>query len=179
MMPATSATIAGYGSRTGDRLGQADPQMDSFEADRPRVLVVDDEAVIIEEIAEYLGLDGIAVTGAADAGAATHLLAEAPPGAFTVVLTDIRMPGRDGITFARDILAGTTDETALEVIVMTGHGALGNATDPLRSRVFDFVTKPVPLNDLAGIVRRAHQAAMERRQGQGNRQPIARLQSPP
>ena len=148
------------------------------DADILQVLVVDDEPVLIEEIIEFLESEGLAATAANNAETALLRLAQAAPGAFTVVLTDVRMPGLDGLSLARDILRPGSDAHAVEVIIMTGHANFGMAVDALRSRVFDFIRKPLHLAELADIIRRAHAAAMaRRRRHHDNAEALARLRA--
>jgi signal transduction histidine kinase len=125
--------------------------------------VIDDESAIVEELVEFLNGEGITATAAGDAPSAIRQIEQAPPGAITVILTDVRMPGEDGLSLARDILGSSCEANAVEVIIMSGHCNAGMAIDALRSRVFDFIRKPLLLTELAEIVRRAHASATARR----------------
>ena len=127
------------------------------------VLVVDDEPLIVAEIMEFLARKGIDATAADSAAEAFRKLKAAPEGAITVILSDVRMPGRDGLAFARDLYARTTEATAVEVVIMTGHATMSIAVEALRAHVFDFFPKPVKFGDLEAAVHRAHAAAMTRR----------------
>lgn len=133
------------------------------DADAIHVLVVDDEPVLVEEIVEFLAGEGIATSAAGSAPAAVRQIEQAMPGAFSVVLTDVRMPGRDGLSLSRAIIGAGGEANAVEVVVMTGHGDMGMAIEALRSRVFDFIRKPLRLSLLAESLRAAHAAAMARR----------------
>ena len=127
------------------------------------VLVVDDEPLIVAEIMEFLARKGIDATAAGSAAEAFRKLKEAPEGAITVILSDVQMPGQDGLAFARDIYRQTTEATAVEVVIMTGHATMDMAMEALRAHVFDFFPKPVKFGDLEAAVHRAHAAAMTRR----------------
>ena len=127
------------------------------------VLVVDDERSIVEEILEFLARKGIAATAAGSAAEALRKLKETPQGAITVILSDVRMPGQDGLSFARDIYQQSTEATAVEVVIMTGHATMGMAMEALRAHVFDFFPKPVKFGELEAALHRAHAAAMTRR----------------
>jgi FixJ family two-component response regulator len=129
-----------------------------------RVLIVDDEPVIVDELLEFFADQDIAAIAAHDAGAALRLFQAAAAGEITVILTDVKMPGQDGLSFAQSILGTIAERDAVEVIVMTGHGSFGMAIDALRSRVFDFLRKPVKLSDLTLSISRAHAAAISRRE---------------
>ena len=128
-----------------------------------RVLIVDDEPVIVDELTEFFDAEGIAALAAHDAIASLRLLKEAGPGSVTVIVTDVKMPGQDGLSFAQSILSVIPERDAVEIIVMTGHGNFGMAIDALRSRVFDFLRKPLKLTELSAAVARAHASAMARR----------------
>jgi putative two-component system response regulator len=127
------------------------------------VLVVDDEKILVEEICEGFADKGIATTGAINGEAAISIFSQLPRGLVTVLLTDISMPGRNGLSLIELLRSDISGTTAAEVVIMTGAGNLELAVDALRAKVYDFVSKPVRLEELARAVRRAHTAAMERR----------------
>src|SRR5262245_9744402 len=68
---------------------------------------------------------------------------------FDVVVTDVRMPGNNGIQLCQQIAANDPD---LPVIVMTAFGSIETAVDALRAGAYDFVTKPVEMDLLAAAV---------------------------
>jgi two-component system response regulator HydG len=80
---------------------------------------------------------------------------------FDVVLTDIRMPGMDGLEFTRLLQRRFP---RLPVIVMTAYGSMDTAIQALRSGAFDFVTKPVELELLRASLNRASENSLLRRQ---------------
>ncbi len=130
------------------------------------VLVADDEPVILDEIIEFFTDEGMAITAAPDGTAAAALFAAAPAGQFTVVLTDLRMPGQDGYALTRGINSATARANAVEVMIMTGHGSYGSTFSNPNIDVFEFIKKPLNLERLADAVRRAHGSAMARRRRQ-------------
>ncbi len=80
---------------------------------------------------------------------------------FDVILTDVKMPGMDGLEFCRWVKRQLPN---LPVIVMTAYGSLENAVEALRAGAFDFVTKPVELELLkASLVRAAENSQLRRR----------------
>lgn len=80
---------------------------------------------------------------------------------FDAVLTDVKMPGMDGLEFCRWVKSRYPN---LPVIVMTAYGSLDTAVDALRAGAFDFVTKPVELELLkACLVRAAENSQLRRR----------------
>ncbi len=126
-------------------------------------MIVDDESVIVDELLEFFADENISAISAGDAASAMRIFTESPVGAITVILTDVKMPGQDGLSFAQNMLAIVPEAQAVEIIVMTGHGSFGMAVDALRSRVFDFLRKPVKLTELSQSVGRAHASAVRRR----------------
>jgi FixJ family two-component response regulator len=136
------------------------PVIDAAD-DQPCILVVDDESAITEEIIDWLEMRGIACHSAPEAGQAMKLLAEDP--AITVMLTDINMPGIDGIALSTQALAARSEEHAMEVVVLTGHATREHAIGALRARALDFVAKPAPFATLEAALDRAHRSAVNRR----------------
>jgi DNA-binding response OmpR family regulator len=121
--------------------------MPNSEAEAPRtrrfrVLLVDDEADFSEATAGLLTRRGFEVLVAGDGTEGLRLAAEAQPDA---VILDIRMPGLDGIEVLRRL---KRDRPALEVIILTGHAAAPSGIEGMRHGAFDYLTKPVPLDDL-------------------------------
>ena len=145
-------------------------------AESIHILVVDDEASLLEELAAFLAWHSMSVTSAGSSDEALALLADNP--AITVVLTDIRMAGLDGLGLAARILADRREADAVEVVLMTGHGNIDTAMQAVRAGVFDFLRKPMRLDDLLAVVRRAHAKAAARRAAEGQRlAELARLRA--
>jgi two-component system response regulator FlrC len=82
-------------------------------------------------------LDGHAVSQAADGLAAAKLLDER---AFDVVLTDLKMPGMDGLSLLRKLRA---EQAEVEVIVLTAHGTVGTAVEAMKLGAFEYLSKPI------------------------------------
>ncbi|MEJ5188436.1 MAG: sigma-54 dependent transcriptional regulator, partial [Breznakiellaceae bacterium] len=116
-----------------------------------KLLVVDDEKNIREGLAEALQLDGHEVALAADGDEAYNRFQK---GDIDLVITDLRMPGMSGEELLRRI---TSESPGLPVIVLTGHGTVENAVDAMRNGAYDFLTKPVNLDRLSLLVKRALQ----------------------
>src|SRR5437762_7402511 len=107
-----------------------------------KVLVVEDEQDLCELIAEALIGEGYDVTRARDGAEA---VAAASAGPFDVVLADIRLPKIDGLTLFRRLREERPDT---DVIVMTGNAAVGDAVAVLKDGAFDYLTKPINLDEL-------------------------------
>jgi signal transduction histidine kinase len=126
------------------------------------ILVVDDESSLLEELNEFLTLHGMVVSSVGDGVQALATLAADP--AITVVLTDIRMPGLDGLGLANRVLQARGEVDAIEVVLMTGHGNIEDAAQAVRAGVFDFLRKPMELDEMLPVLERAHAKALARRE---------------
>src|SRR5580765_432601 len=113
-----------------------------------KVLVVEDEQDLCELIAETLIDDGYEVVRAKD-GAEAMAAASAAP--FDVVLADMRLPKIDGLTLFRRLREERPDT---DVIVMTGNAAVSDAVAVLKEGAFDYLTKPINLDELGAQLQR-------------------------
>jgi two-component system, NtrC family, response regulator AtoC len=102
-----------------------------------RILVADDEPGLREFVADALELDGHDVVTAADGKAAAKLLDER---GFELVVTDLKMPGLDGMALLRKVRA---EQPEVEVIVMTAHGTVDNAVEAMKLGAFEYLQKPL------------------------------------
>jgi len=108
-----------------------------------RVLVVDDEADFLETIIKRLQKRGLEAQGVASGEAAIELMKERR---FDVVLLDIKMPrGMDGIETFREL---KKLQPLTEVIFLTGHATLESSVEGMKLGAFDYLIKPVKLDDL-------------------------------
>ena len=107
-----------------------------------RVLVVDDEADVRLLLTREISDRGHEVVAAANSAQAVE---EMGRGDFDVVLTDIRMPGMDGIDLAAWI---KRTRPYTNVIVMTGYGSLESANTAVQVGAFDYLLKPFGEMDL-------------------------------
>lgn len=112
------------------------------------ILVVDDDKATREGVARTLRSDYTVLT-AADADAA---LAALNVNAVDLVLTDLRMPGRDGLSLLRDVI---TAYPAIPVILLSAYGSVESAVAAMKEGAYDFLTKPINLDHLELVVRRA------------------------
>jgi DNA-binding NtrC family response regulator len=116
-----------------------------------RLLVVDDEKNIRDGLAASLEMDGYEVVTAADGSAGLKRFGK---GDIDLVITDLKMPGLSGEELLRHV---TTENPGIPVIVLTGHGTVENAVEAMRRGAWDFLTKPVNLDHLSQLVKRALQ----------------------
>ncbi len=105
--------------------------------DRASILVVDDEEGVRSFLADALAGAGHAVAQAEDGERALALIASR---AFHVVLTDLRMPGMDGMALLREL---RREHPETEIIVLTAHGSIENAVQAIKEGAFDYLQKPV------------------------------------
>jgi DNA-binding NtrC family response regulator len=116
---------------------------------RFNVLVADDEKNIREGLAEALSQDGYGTILAADGDEA---VARIDRGDVDLVITDLRMPRKSGNEVLKDVVG---KYPGLPVIVLTGHGTIEDAVSAMRMGAFDFVTKPINLDHISLLVKRA------------------------
>ena len=103
---------------------------------KPRILIVDDQAALREELAYALKYEGYDAVEAANGETA---LAEIGQGEFHAVLLDIKMPGMDGL----QVLARLReDHPDLPVIMISGHGDIETAVVAVKGGACDFLPKP-------------------------------------
>lgn len=114
-----------------------------------RILVIDDERSMCDLLETDLNLRGYEVTSFTSADAA---MAALPDTDAQLVLTDINMPGMNGLDFCERVVANRPD---LPVVVMTAFGSMQTAIEAIRAGAWDFVTKPVEMELLAVVLDRA------------------------
>ena len=113
------------------------------------LLIIDDEKNIREGLAANFEMEGYNVKLAEDGQSALDLIAK---GDIDLVITDLRMPGVSGEEVLRKV---ATETPGIPVIVLTGHGSIDAAVDAMRNGAYDFLTKPLNLDQLSMIVKRA------------------------
>lgn len=118
--------------------------------DRPTsLLIVDDEAAHLKALCHTLQGQGYQTAGFCAPAAA---LAEIQPGRFDVVLTDLMMPGMDGIALLE---AARRQDPLLAGIIMTGEGTVPTAVTALKSGAMDYILKPFRLSEVLAVLERA------------------------
>ena len=119
------------------------------------ILVVDDEAGMREVLSTILGRAGYDVVAAPSVAEGLAFLAERP---FDVTITDLRMPGTDGISLLQQIKS--RDSNAL-VIVITSFSTWDSAVEAMRLGAFDYIKKPFDNDDIKAVVARAMEVALQ------------------
>ena len=113
-----------------------------------KLLLVDDEALVRDELGGILRDEGYEVITGSDGEEGLDLFRTLHP---EMVITDIRMPRRDGLSVAITI---RQEAPHVPVTVITGHGTEAMAIEALRAGVTDFIKKPVRMEDLSGALSR-------------------------
>ena len=113
------------------------------------VFVVEDDAAVRKGCEQALAIAGIAVRSFADGESMLAALATAVP---ALVVSDVRLPGRDGLTLLREL---RQQDCELPVLLITGHGDVAMAVEAMREGASDFIEKPFPSERLVAAVRSA------------------------
>ncbi|MFP4491451.1 MAG: sigma-54-dependent transcriptional regulator [Spirochaetaceae bacterium] len=113
------------------------------------VLVVDDEKNIREGLKTSLEMDDYTVYIAEDGKQGWNLVNNRD---IDLVIADLKMPGLSGEELLKRI---SSSYPTIPVIILTGHGTIESAVEAMRNGAFDFVTKPVNLDRLSLLVKRA------------------------
>ena len=114
-----------------------------------RILVVDDDELILTSLSEFLRIEGYGVATARRYGeTSAHLAA----GEFQVVIADVSMPEVDGLELLK-MIRNRYPETA--VIMVTGYGTIENAVKAIKRGAFDYMTKPIIDDEIKLVIERA------------------------
>ncbi|MEM9069041.1 MAG: HD domain-containing phosphohydrolase [Myxococcota bacterium] len=114
----------------------------------PRILVVDDEQVIREILADFLSMEGFVVRTAADGSEALVELSRAQ---YDLVLTDLKMPNMGGL----ELLGAIQKHTPHVVtVIMTGFGTVETAIDAMKRGAYDYILKPFKVEEVVHTIRR-------------------------
>jgi DNA-binding NtrC family response regulator len=125
---------------------------------KAKLLIVDDEKHIREGLEKALTMDGYEVELASDGQVAMDLITE---GDIDLVITDLKMPNLSG----EELMKETIERFPyLPVIILTGHGTIENAVEAMRNGAYDYITKPLNIDKLSIIVKRALENSSLKRQ---------------
>lgn len=116
---------------------------------KARILVVDDEAVIVKALVRYLTQEGYEVESALEGVEAIEKCKEKN---FDLLLTDLNMPNMDGIQLITALRSINPD---LSCLVMTGFGSIQSAVEAMKAGAFHYITKPFELEDIGLIIEKA------------------------
>ncbi len=119
------------------------------ETTKLRVLFVDDEEELVSAVVERLEIRGVAARGVTTGVDALHLI---DSDEFDVVVVDVKMPGLGGLGLIRRIKA---KRPGLQVVLLSGHASAEDAEEGMRLGAVDYLMKPVNIDTLVDILRRA------------------------
>ncbi|MCH8969110.1 MAG: sigma-54-dependent Fis family transcriptional regulator [Planctomycetes bacterium] len=118
---------------------------------KPAILVVDDDAIILDSLGEFLRLEGFDVDQAGDTRSALEKLAR---GNFKLVISDVNLPDSDGFELLRAI---RQKHPEVVTILITGYGTIESAVDAIKLGAYDYLTKPIIDDEVKLAVERALQ----------------------
>jgi DNA-binding response OmpR family regulator/anti-sigma regulatory factor (Ser/Thr protein kinase) len=149
-LPATA------GSTPPTRRATAAPASSPAEGDRPSVLLVEDDTDLREFLTRLLIADGWAVRAVADAESALELTG----GSFVpeVVITDVVLPGRDGLALIGQLRRQPATQRAPMIVLTARHGA-DAAAEGLAAGADDYISKPFSTDELLARVHANHELA--------------------
>jgi DNA-binding NtrC family response regulator len=111
-----------------------------------RVLIVDDEEELVSALVERLNLRGFAASGVTTGADALAFLEREE---CDVVLLDVKMPGLGGLEVIRRI---KEEHPGLEVVLLTGHGSVRSVEEGMALGAFDYLMKPVKIDNLVRVL---------------------------
>ncbi len=121
--------------------------------DKLKVLLVDDEEEFVTTLAERLELRNITTRIATDGGQALQIIqTDKPP----VVVLDVMMPGIGGLDILQQI---KHNHPEIQIILLTGQGSTKDGIKGMRMGAFDYMVKPVQIEDLIKKMREAYDAS--------------------
>jgi len=123
--------------------------MKDSDKKRAKILVVDDDEELTNTLADYLAKQGYSVTKAYDGREALARLREVD---FHMVVTDLKMPEIDGIELLQMV---KEINPKVAVVVITGYGTVESAVQAIKLGAYDFIQKPLRLNELQVVIERA------------------------
>ncbi|MBX3395987.1 MAG: sigma-54-dependent Fis family transcriptional regulator [Phycisphaerae bacterium] len=141
-------------SRTSaNRHGSAQPRTldTATEKNASRVLIVDDDRIIVDSLAELLRVEGYDPVGVYSVKQAVEQLAR---GGFAIVISDVNMPESDGFELLRIVRDRHADVVP---IVITGYGTIESAVEAIKMGAYDYLTKPIIDDELRLVLERALQ----------------------
>lgn len=116
-----------------------------------RILVVDDDLDYADTCAKAIAADGFSVSSVQSADEALKVVGS---GDWPhLVITDLKMPGTDGLTLLRKI---KSTSSSIEVIIMTGYGTIDSAVQAIKEDATDYITKPFNKEELLNAIKKVH-----------------------
>jgi DNA-binding NtrC family response regulator len=120
--------------------------------ERQAVLIVEDEADLRELLSEYFRARNFDVAGVADGRTAVQTI-ERDPERYPLIITDLNLPGVDGLAVLR---AARAANPGVYVVIVTGFASLDSAIQAVRLGAYDYLTKPFSLGQIDVVLQRIH-----------------------
>ena len=114
-----------------------------------KILVIDDSPEILNLFSEYLSTEGYEIDTAEDGAKGISLIEK---NFYDLILTDLKMPDTDGMEVLKYICAHSPDSLC---IILTGYGTIKNAVEAIKMGAFDYLTKPVKMDEILITFQRA------------------------
>ncbi|MDP6364644.1 MAG: sigma-54 dependent transcriptional regulator [Nitrospinota bacterium] len=131
-----------------------------------RILVVDDEERMLQLLDKLLTGEGYEVRTASSAGEALRILGETD---YNLVISDVRMPGMDGMSLLRSL---GEQGSAAAVIMMTAYASVTAAVEAIQAGAFDYLTKPFKIDEMLLAVRQSLETHHLRREVKSLREEV-------
>ncbi len=131
-----------------------------------RILVVDDEERMLQLLKKLLEGEGYEVRTASNAADALRILGDTD---YNLVISDVRMPGMDGMSLLRTL---SEQGSAAAVILMTAYASVTAAVEAIQAGAFDYLTKPFKIDELLLAVRKSLESHHLRREVKSLREEV-------
>jgi DNA-binding NtrC family response regulator len=115
-------------------------------------LIIDDEPEVLELLVEYFRTRGLRVASAGDGRAAIAAI-EREPARYGLIITDLQLPGVDGIGVLE---VAKRANPSCYVVIVTGYASIDTAIQAVRLGAYDYLTKPFSLGQLDVVLQRIH-----------------------
>jgi DNA-binding NtrC family response regulator len=124
-------------------------------------MLIDDDAASRRSLAKFLSRQlGHEITSESSCEEALAKLSDT---SYPLIITDIKMPGMDGISFLHK-LKSSSQHSAAEVVLITGHASLDDAIEALRLGAFDYLLKPINIRQIAEVIQKVEKKTSQNRQ---------------
>ena len=127
------------------------------EKKKIKLLIVDDEEDFLNSIAERLGMRDFDVSTASEGNLAVKA---AKKGKFDVAILDMKMPGMDGMELLKVL---KKKHKFLEVIILTGHGAIDSAVEATKLGAYSYLEKPYDFEKLLEVLKEAYETRLRKK----------------